>query len=281
VPPASYERRFHILQHTDLIDVSDGRIRLRQPASEADRRDTEAKLAAIRNVKRAFKGFDRATTRNDLLAAARTGSWGRYFDGVASLDADAIRVLGGDIIYGGVQPTAPQRAAARRALPLVRCQGATAAPPRTTRAQELADPELTRILRQRRSLDHKLMVGKMDALLSRLKAKPLENVYIDLYAEVPSDGAYLFEMKSGGVAPLHQVRMGVSQLYEYRYRHRNAVRNDATLCMVLGFEPTDPVWLVDYLSADRGICVCWFEGDKLRCPDACRPQLQPLLEAQN
>ena len=45
----------------------------------------------------------------------------------------------------------------------------------------------------------------------------MSNEHIDLFAKIPTDGSFIFEMKSGGVSLLDQIRKGLSQLYEYRY----------------------------------------------------------------
>lgn len=72
-------------------------------------------------------------------------------------------------------------------------------------------------LEKARNLAHKELVSKMDAWLRRLGAIPKENDHIDLFADVPSDGSFIFEVKSGGENLLDQIRKGLSQLYEYRY----------------------------------------------------------------
>lgn len=141
----------------------------------------------------------------------------------------------------------------------------------------MADPDLTRIKMQRRNLAHKELIDKMDAWLRRLGARPQESDHIDLFARIPQDGSFIFEMKSGGESILEQIRKGLSQLYEYRYRYRGIIGgDDISLCLVLPGPPATP-WVPDYLVNDRDINICWFEeGDRLACHALCAEGMVPL-----
>ena len=142
----------------------------------------------------------------------------------------------------------------------------------------MADPELTRIKRQRRNLAHRELVSKMDDWLRSLNAEPKENEHIDLCAHIPSDGFFIFEMKSGGENILDQIRKGVSQLYEYRYRYRDEIKGeDITLCLVLPENPESIPWITDYLCEDRGISLCWFDSSgPLEWPTVCSDSMEVL-----
>ncbi len=64
---------------------------------------------------------------------------------------------------------------------------------------------------------------------------------------------------------LAQSRRGISQLLEYRYRHRELVGEDATLLLVLEIPPPPRLaWLVGYM-ASLGIICSWKDpdGDRL------------------
>jgi len=115
------------------------------------------------------------------------------------------------------------------------------------------------------------------AWLRRLGANPQENDHIDLFARIPEDGSFIFEMKSGGESILEQIRKGLSQLYEYRYRYRGVIGgDDISLCLVLPHPPTTP-WLADYLCKDRDINICWFEeSDNLAWHVLCGERMGPL-----
>jgi len=92
------------------------------------------------------------------------------------------------------------------------------------------------------------------------------------------DGSFIFEMKSGGGSLLEQIRKGLSQLYEYRYRYRNAIGGDSvSLCLVLPENPTSIPWVTDYLCTDREINICWFDEDaKPSWPDLCKKDMAVL-----
>ena len=145
------------------------------------------------------------------------------------------------------------------------------------RRREMADPELTRVKKQRRTLAHKDLVAKMDDWLRSIGATPKDNEHVDLFAKIPHDGSFIFEMKSGGDSILEQIRKGVSQLYEYRYRYRATIDDpNISLCLVLPEAPPIP-WIIDYLFNDREINVCWFEGEgKLVWPALCEQQMRVL-----
>jgi hypothetical protein len=86
----------------------------------------------------------------------------------------------------------------------------------------------------------------------------------------------MFEMKSGGENLLDQIRKGLSQLYEYRYRYQNEIAAGTSLCLVLPKEPSEMPWVLDYLCMDREISVCWFDQGQLRYPDSCKVELERL-----
>lgn len=147
-----------------------------------------------------------------------------------------------------------------------------------SRSRELADPEMTKVKRQKRNLAHKELVAQMDEyLVSNLGATTSENDHIDLLGILPTRKAFLFEMKSGGESLLDQIRKGLSQLYEYRYRYRSLIEaDDLELCLVLPENPLDLPWIIDYLCEDRQIAVCWFEDGQLVYPVQCADRLADL-----
>jgi hypothetical protein len=162
-------------------------------------------------------------------------------------------------------------------FPLKDRQTSLPAPQPYDRKRELADPELTRIKRQRRNLTHKQLVAKMDQILRGLGATPKENAHIDLFAKIPEDGCFIFEMKSGGENFLDQIRKGVSQLYEYRFRYSESIGQELSLCLVVPERPKQIPWIEKYLCADRQIFLCWFdENDNLVYPNLCGNTLNTL-----
>jgi len=96
------------------------------------------------------------------------------------------------------------------------------------------------------------------------------NQFVDAFARLKS-GPAIFEAKSlSDENEMSQVRHGLSQLYEYRYRHD---LEDASLWLLLSRPPKEE-WLLDYLEKDRGVHVLWPEGDEL-----CGPMVERLLES--
>jgi hypothetical protein len=90
-------------------------------------------------------------------------------------------------------------------------------------------------------------------------------------------GLFIFEIKSGGDSLLEQIRKGLSQLYEYRYRYKAIINDDhISLCLVLPESPDTIPWITEYLCDDREINICWFNDDELEWPNLCAAQMQAL-----
>ena len=119
----------------------------------------------------------------------------------------------------------------------------------------------------------------VDAVAERIRASngiPRSNSYIDLAAEIGRQ-PYIFEMKSTTPRNAHsQIRLGISQLYEYRY-----VQGANEACLVLVLEhpvPANLQWIVDYVVQDRGVFLAWDgEGRALRCDPRQEGDLRFLL----
>ncbi len=286
-PPAKYESRFHILRHTGLFEITKSSISLRRTDSSEDLANLRNQFLCIADQTCQFTGFDAISTQDELISVVSSGTWGNYFDGLQSLSGETIEILSGELIgetqrtltfvFPVVKPeklvTAPIKYPFRRRMPTV--SGKSSA-----KAAQAVDPEITKIKRQRRNLYHKLLLDQLEQLFKKTGASPVENEHIDLYAEVPNDGAFLFEVKSGGENLLDQIRKGVSQLYEYKYRYKDVIRNDATLCLLLPESPSREFpWMENYLCADRDITVCWFNSEgMLDFPTPFGQNLIPLKE---
>ena len=281
-----YERRFHTLKHTELFILDEGRVRLRYSVNEADKQQLVRQLEAIASISAEFTGFDSCTGEEDLKNIIASGQWGRYFDGVKTLPSQIVEILTKDVamesampvdsVIEGEMPVAPIPIA--EIYPFRPRTGELPTPKPYDRRKELADPELTKIKLQRRNLAHKELIDMMERWLRNLGANPEENEHIDLFAKIPTDGSFIFEMKSGGVSLLDQIRKGLSQLYEYRYRYRDAIDDrHISLCLVLPENPTSIPWITDYLCSDREINICWFDEDgALSWPDICEREMQAL-----
>ena len=284
--PENYESRFHILRHTEMFLLENRAISLRRAMNKSDADQLARQLEAICDIDQQFKGFDGCTSGKDLKDVIASGDWGRYFDGVRVLPSRIVQTLTSDDALDASLPLEPEAEGAAPIIPTpvanlypFRDRGSSPSPPRPyDRSREMADPELTRIKRQRRNLAHKELINKMDGWLRNLGAEPKENEHIDLFAHIPDDGSFIFEMKSGGESILDQIRKGLSQLYEYRYRYRNNIEDeDVSLCLVLPENPKSLPWITDYLCEDREISLCWFDNSHaLEWPDACADRMEVL-----
>ncbi len=283
--PSQYESRFHTLRHTELFVAKNGSLRLRETVNEADRGQLIRQLDAICSVPLEFRGFDGCTNMKGVEEVIAGGRWGRYFDGVRVLPSEIVDALATDHAIESATPLEPRSPTEATTFPqpvaeVYPFRERTDALPNVRpydRRREMADPELTRIKRQRRNLAHKELLDKMTTWLRKLGARPKENDHIDLFAKIPADGSFIFEIKSGGESILDQIRKGLSQLYEYRYRYREMIGgDDISLCLVLPEAPSIP-WAADYLCKDREINICWFEdGDKLAWSDLCGDRMTVL-----
>jgi hypothetical protein len=284
--PVSFESRFHLLRHTEMFAPDHGEIRLRETVNTADRNHLLHQMEAICNITSQFDGFDGCTTGALLEEAIVSGGWGKYFDGVRMLPSNIVDALTNDQALSATPSVEPVTAAATEApiqpaaetFPL-RERANTPSPAQAyNRRREMADPELTRIKMQRRNLAHKELIDKMDSWLRQLGAQPKENDHIDLFAKIPGDGSFIFEMKSGGESILDQIRKGLSQLYEYRYRYREALDDPhISLCLVLPGHPSAVPWVTKYLCEDREINMCWFDQNgNLVWPELCTNNMQVL-----
>lgn len=278
-PPQRFESRFHILDHTQMIQRSKNILTFRKPENQTDGQDLREKVDAINSISNQFNGFDSANDERGLMAVLESGEWGSYFDGVRTLSARIVSILARDMALS-ISEAPKLHAPPPLRYELKQHVRALLTRTTSTRRDELVDPEATRIKRERRSLMHKQMVMALSDLLYSKGAVPKENPHIDLYAEIPKDGAYLFEVKSGGENLLAQVRKGVSQLYEYRFRYRSGIRTDVVLCLVLPNSPTDIPWLEEYLCSDRDIAICWLsEHGEVVSADSCYAKLEEFLGA--
>ncbi|HFF8599010.1 TPA: hypothetical protein ACGEY9_005176, partial [Escherichia coli] len=206
----------------------------------------------------------------DLLNELRTCSWSNYYDALKTLDQETIfklthennvvtsnladltekgrmvEIISSDKLYDFRE--------INRYIPTKKDNH---------KNKVYADPELTKIRRQRANLTHKILLEKLNDYLVSKGAISLENEHIDLYAKLKNNKKFLFEVKSiDDKNLLSQTRKGISQLYEYRYRYQNIIGYDVNLCLVYPHEPKYVPWLQEYLCTDRDVGIMWFEDDK-------------------
>lgn len=287
-PLQSYESRFHILKHTDFLVPEKSGVRLRSPINSVDYKELTNRLTAINNIDSAFTGFDLAKDSIDLLKVIIDGAWGRYFDGISSLNSEVVNILTSEegILSGpAVEHESDKGETIEKpatSIPLTyafrkRNQDDERYTSFST-PQSRTDPELTRIRRQKSNLSHKLILQQLEEYLESKGCDPLDNDHVDLFAQIPGDGKFLFEVKStSSTNLLSQTRKGVSQLYEYRFRYQEEIGYDVSLCLVFPKKPDDIEWIEEYVCKDRGIGIIWFEEEILKYSEQGKSLIENLI----
>lgn len=284
--PKPYESRFHILKHTDFLIPNKSSIQLRKPVNYKDKEELERKFELINDLTISFDGFDNASNSEEILTPILNGSWGKYFDGIKTLQADAVEILTSEkgvfekaVIteneseFGISQKQPPKIYAFRKRNQSEETYKTYSTP------RQIVDPEVTRIKRQKSNLDHKIILQQLEEHLELLGSNPVENDHIDLYAQLPGKDKYLFEVKStNNDNLLSQTRKGISQLYEYRYRYQDEIGYDIKLCLVYPKKPTEIDWLEEYVCKDREIGIIWFSKGELKYSKKCQNLIKSLLQ---
>lgn len=288
IPPIpGFEKRFHILNHTDLIEVTNGWVHLRPAYSPEDEAHIIQLLTMISDLDVQYDGFDAVTNSDELIKVIKDGTWSKFFDGVSQLPSELVQAIAGDVPINPFPSTqsvldTDELIEDNKAIVFkypLRERGAVQSVPidKNYKTVAPADPEVTRIKRQKSNLQHKILLAQLDEHMRRLGATPRDNEHIDLYAEINNSNGFLFEVKSvHSENLLSQTRKGLSQLYEYRFRYSTDILENSTLCLVYPYEPNEIYWLQDYLCNDRKIAVIWFDKEKLCCPESCKSMLTDL-----
>ncbi|GAM73245.1 hypothetical protein JCM19241_2700 [Vibrio ishigakensis] len=286
--PVKYESRFHLLKHTDFI-VSDRKgIRVRTALSKTDELELLKKFNAINSIDKQFNGFDYSTSGKDLEEVVRTCGWGKYFDGIRTLDANVVGLLTNenpDVFHEleGTQAPEVDGRAVIKSNHIYRLKPIDFLKEGSGRKNGYnpiyTDPELTKIRRQRANLNHKILLEKLHDHIQERGGNPLENEHIDLFVELPTKDKFIFEVKSiTSNNLLSQTRKGISQLYEYRYRYQNVIGYDVKLFLVYPHEPQSIPWLQEYLCEDRGVGIIWFDkNNQIQYSAHCETMMQSLL----
>lgn len=319
IPIVTGEKRFAFLEATGLLKVERGNnIRLYPYDNYAFNHNRDIQIEAIKSLDCFFENFNQCTNINQVCDVLASGDWANYFDACKTLSAEAVVKIAGEILISQTipLPKPPSESIISLQPSLLpqprKIERQSKASSTSRRQPQLTDPEITRILRERRNAWHDLLVQKMRDCIEKAGLEPWETDLIDvgvnlddtnqiyphgfpiqdtylegqslqyLQSERPDSLTFIFEMKSSDESIIiEQVRKGVSQLYEYRYRYYSSgqIRENAVLVIVLQKSPAGQSWLKDYLLFDRHIAVCWLREDNSRfdCFDECQPILEPLI----
>lgn len=255
---SNFESRINLLHHTELFNTKKkgktSYIGIREADGDADREIILRQISAIESMNHEFGEYSDDSVDGISNDAER---WAKYHDAVMTLPENIVNDIASDI--SDISDGSPHSLEAmtfkmREFGPNIRPY----TPRKWMQGDVHANPDVTRTLRERRNYVHSEMVRKMYGWLeSECKAQSVgDSLHIDLWAKLPNGSSYIFEVKSGGVNVHEQVRKGVSQLYEYRYRYREEIK-DPHLCMVVPQCELPHKWLPDYLCADRKINICY------------------------
>jgi hypothetical protein len=134
--------------------------------------------------------------------------------------------------------------------------------PRAT-DRSTASATLNLVARERAARSHWELEKLLADVARSLNIKPQYNNNIDMHFPI-NEFVVLAEMKSCHGRNLHgQVRRGISQLLEYRYRYRAVLGENVALLLLLETRPTGrSAWLSDY-AASLGIVIAWKENDRI------------------
>lgn len=213
--------------------------------------------------------------------------WSRYYDGI-KLPQDVYSCLVGDLFEDNNSLSreaeseeinqSPTIAPVANIPPLTPRQSSRSLLQTYNLNNSTADPELTRLKRQKSNTYHRFLVDEIERRLQTRGCQPKDNIYIDLAGQF-NGLSILFEMKSCNPDNLiSQIRKAVSQVYEYRYRYSNEFPQESTILCIVVQERPDRWWL-DYLIQDRGINIVWLEGEvNLACTSDCHELIKQLVD---
>lgn len=264
---SKFKRNFHILEQTGLLLRTSNGLKL-----DSLRNDKIEMVKSISEMTSFFAVFNNCNTRAELEKEVRSLAWGRYYDSAANLSTSLLY----KITEVGSAPSSAGviRESQPMSFPVMGAyDNSVSNTRRYSSMQASADPELTRLKREKANRDHARMVNMIATLARHSGGNPLENIFIDLYVDL-NGTQYIFEMKSCNPDNvLAQIRKGISQLYEYRFRSSSA---NSILCLVLQTKPD--AWLIEYLVKDRGIHCCWLVDEiNFDCPQESRQVLNHFL----
>jgi hypothetical protein len=270
-------RNLHVLQHTGLIEKPNNARLLRLIPQAGDKETKLGRVAhTVASMSTTFPVPDQNISESKVQEWVRQvledRSWGHYYEGRA-LPLDIVETLVESHVE--IDNNLLNAIEFGPGAPLL-----TFEEERRIRGERMskrpASREETEALREKANLAHRALVKLLADRLRAQDIQPESNIFVDLCCREPQK--MLFEIKS--CSPdnlLSQVRKGVSQLYEYQYRH--TALNGAKLILALETNPAEQLdWLIDYLVHDRTIAVCWLEGeDNLACPSYCQDCLGGIV----
>lgn len=190
-PPIKYESRFHILKHTNFLVCDKNGIRLRSAFSQSDSEKIKNQINTINAINAQFTGFHSASNAQGILAISRSCEWGKYFDSLNTLKSEDISSLtdyANDVLIEdeNIETTTDveiKQYQKTYQLKLLNFKDAKESK-RTNKKTVYADPDATKVKRQKANLTHRSLLEKLYAYLEENGAQSLENEHIDLYSKL-------------------------------------------------------------------------------------------------
>lgn len=283
IAPRRFETRFHILNHTQIFESHGDQIGFCRISKNINADLLFSRFQSITKIDSQFNGFDECKNEDELKQCIVSDAWGDYFDAPNQLPGQLIHTLTQDTPAVSIPQTdtflLPLRKFNERTRPYTETQENEDSLWKIT-----TDPEIVRVKCERRNVIHALMVSRLlEWLQDCSEASEVgDSQHIDLWAKLPDGRVFIFEVKSGGDNIFEQIRKGISQLYEYRYRYSKKFGEfkQAKLCLVL---PSDPLieWIADYLCRDRiiNLCVHSLDSEEPAFHELCRDKIDPTYQA--
>lgn len=264
----NFKRNFHIFDRTGLFKHSRNGLII----NNSDYERVYTYINVISEMNHDFHGFESCykskNLEHDIISVVSSPLWGLYYDSF-SMPIQALISLTENIL--------DEQNIVIEELPLhdIKLNEQTFPELKNFQSDQIhtfnisgktIDPFETIIRREKANREHARILNMIAANLRAFGFSVLENVFIDLYADI-NDNTYIFEIKSNNTKnSLSQIRKAIAQLYEYRYRSK---KNNAILCIILQEKPIQN-WVIDYLLNDRNILVCWLVDDlRIECPEQC------------
>jgi hypothetical protein len=224
---------------------------------------------SLGSIQDTVKGLVPNTTPKMVRRRTQTMlAWLRYF-GIVTVGEGGVRLVRvpREVVFEESLPHSLRRAPEFKALPATHKRENAPGAIEETRLRYLVDT----VTLERAMASHEGLVHGMARQVLKLGAEPRSNALVDLFVEHQGQRVF-FEMKSCDQTNLHdQVRAGLAQLYEYRFVHEAP---DARLVLTLEVRPEKGnAWLLPYLTRDRGLFVCWSDGQEgFAFPEVNGPQ---------
>lgn len=273
---AKFKRNFHIFEQTNLFIRTNNGLKI-NPINIDFVYD---RIKTIANMKEFYGEFEKLYDnfeQEEFEKIIMSQSWGEYYDGVR-LPLKLIQKIVNHTFYIEKAPfeeiteTSTVTNETTFIFPkLIEYEYNERA--NYKGENKFIDTQAAVVAREKANIEHERIIQMINSYLQLLNVTSSNNIFIDLFTNI-SGVPFLFEVKTTTPTNyISQIRKGLSQLYEYRYRLNEP---NAILCLILQNKPKNS-WVIDYLINDRNINVCWLADEvSFECPETCYENLKLL-----